>query len=403
MLWWVLPGALLIGAAAWGTAQWLLQGLPHLPIPQQVSTRIEAVRTALAAAAGVGAGVTLLLAVRRQRHQEVATWHTTHDASERRVTELYTKAVEQLGHDKAPVRLGGLYALERLGQDTPALRQTIVNVICAYLRMPYEHPPDRQIQQNEPGVPRTVIGGVAKLSNSPRHDPLEEFQVRLTAQRILTDHLRHQTSAAPSRWWPRPLDRSSRHWADIHLDLIGATLSDLDLRACRIRSARFDLATFHGTAVCNDAIFDRDAWFGGTTFNGGATFDGVIFNGRVGFNGGTFDGVASFSGATFNGGTEFVGVTFDGNAEFSGAMFIGGASFHDATFSADVTFDGAGAGLKTARLAGARLAPMAAGMVRVLPFHWHIEADADGWQTLRLATPAELTQDGGEENLPANG
>jgi hypothetical protein len=31
-------------------------------------------------------------------------------------------AVEQLGSGKAPVRLGGLYALERFAQDTPRLR-----------------------------------------------------------------------------------------------------------------------------------------------------------------------------------------------------------------------------------------------------------------------------------------
>ncbi|RSM95837.1 hypothetical protein DMB42_49020 [Nonomuraea sp. WAC 01424] len=53
---------------------------------------------------------------------------------------MYAKAVEQLGNEQAPVRLGGLYALERLAQDTPALRQTIVDVICAYLRMPYALP-----------------------------------------------------------------------------------------------------------------------------------------------------------------------------------------------------------------------------------------------------------------------
>ena len=59
------------------------------------------------------------------------------DATERRITELYTKAFEQLGNDKGAVRLGGLYALERLAQDNPPHRQTIVNVICAYLRMPF--------------------------------------------------------------------------------------------------------------------------------------------------------------------------------------------------------------------------------------------------------------------------
>jgi hypothetical protein len=66
--------------------------------------------------------------------------HTITDATERRVTELYTKAADQLGSDKAPVRLAGLYALERLAQDSPGQRQTIVNVICAYLQMPYTPP-----------------------------------------------------------------------------------------------------------------------------------------------------------------------------------------------------------------------------------------------------------------------
>jgi hypothetical protein len=95
----------------------------------------------------VGAAVTLMLAFRRQRHQEHAAHvtaylaekvadNTKHDATERWVTDLYTKAAEQLGHAGAAVRLAGLYALERLAQDDPGHRQTIVNVICAYLRMP---------------------------------------------------------------------------------------------------------------------------------------------------------------------------------------------------------------------------------------------------------------------------
>jgi hypothetical protein len=65
---------------------------------------------------------------------------TRHDATERRITDLYTKAADQLGSDKAPVRLAGLYALERLAQDNPEHQQTIVNLVCAYLRMPYRPP-----------------------------------------------------------------------------------------------------------------------------------------------------------------------------------------------------------------------------------------------------------------------
>ena len=54
-----------------------------------------------------------------QQHQEIATALTDRDATERRMAELYTRAAEQLGNDKAPVRLGGLYALEGSLRTTP--------------------------------------------------------------------------------------------------------------------------------------------------------------------------------------------------------------------------------------------------------------------------------------------
>ena len=128
---------------------WLLTIASHAkPGTDQANSRLDAVRTGLAAGAGAGAAVGLMLAFRRQHHQEVATGLTDLDATERRITELYTKAVEQLGSDKAPVRLGGLYALERLAQDNPAHRQTIVNVICAYLRMPFS--PTTPVSKLEP-------------------------------------------------------------------------------------------------------------------------------------------------------------------------------------------------------------------------------------------------------------
>jgi hypothetical protein len=46
------------------------------------------------------------------------------DATERRITELSTRAVEQLGSGKVAVRLCDLYALEGLAQGDPYHRQT---------------------------------------------------------------------------------------------------------------------------------------------------------------------------------------------------------------------------------------------------------------------------------------
>ncbi|MEU6741925.1 hypothetical protein [Streptosporangium sandarakinum] len=92
------------------------------------------------------------------------------------MTELYTKAVEQLGRDKAALRLGGLYALERLAQDSPGHRQIIVNVICAYLRMPYTPPEpapapdpegDRKATLRAARRPGETPDGAENLSGQP--------------------------------------------------------------------------------------------------------------------------------------------------------------------------------------------------------------------------------------------
>ena len=135
---WTLAAAAAVVVVGVGVIIWLLAiASGAKPGTDRANAQMDAVRTGLAAGAGAGAAVGLMLAFRRQHHQEISTVLTDRDATERRITELYTKAVEQLGNDKAPVRLGGLYALERLAQDNSAQRQTIVNVICAYLRMPF--------------------------------------------------------------------------------------------------------------------------------------------------------------------------------------------------------------------------------------------------------------------------
>ncbi|MEV6825665.1 pentapeptide repeat-containing protein [Amycolatopsis sp. NPDC051102] len=64
-------------------------------------------------------------------------------------TERFGKAVEQIGSDKLDVRLGGIYALERLADDSSRDRSTIAQVISAFVRThstcmerPSQPPPD---------------------------------------------------------------------------------------------------------------------------------------------------------------------------------------------------------------------------------------------------------------------
>ncbi len=180
------------------------------------------------------------------------------DAVERRVTELYTKAADQLGSDKAPVRMAGLYALERLAHGNPDHRQTIVSVVGAYLRMPFDLPESLDDEQKE-----------------QMRSATEELEVRKTAQRILSTHLRIRNS--------RDAGESAVHWPGLSIDLSGARLVDFSLSWCRLVHARFDRAVFHGQTHFHQTEFLGDARFPGATFHGDADFTEAIFHARAQF------------------------------------------------------------------------------------------------------------------------
>jgi hypothetical protein len=203
---------------------------------QEELVRLEAIRVASTLAVGAGGIIALWLAARRQRSTELelarqydADRASELDAIERRITDLYTKAADQLGSEKAPVRLAGLYALERVGSGAPSQRATIVSVVCAYLRMPV--PPG-----GEPGDAPTADSEWA-----------QEHQVRLTAQRIL----KRRISTVVGR-----LDHDSERWPGVAVDLTSAELSGADFARTDLSDAVFARASLMG-ADCSGALGDH--------------------------------------------------------------------------------------------------------------------------------------------------
>jgi hypothetical protein len=57
------------------------------------------------------------------------------------ITERFTRAIDQLGHAELDVRLGGIYALERIANDSPDDRATITEVLAAFVRSHAPWPP----------------------------------------------------------------------------------------------------------------------------------------------------------------------------------------------------------------------------------------------------------------------
>jgi Pentapeptide repeats (9 copies) len=353
---WMLAAVAAVVIVAFVVTIWLLAiASGAKPGTDRANSRLDAVRTGLAAGAGAGAAVGLMLAFRRQHHQEIATVLTDLDATERRITELYTKAVEQLGNDKAPVRLGGLYALERLAQDNPAHRQTIVDVICAYLRMPF--PP------------------TAPAGNLDREDAWQqERQVRLTAQRILTEHLR-DGKAKEKRSTDPP---GPRFWPDIRLDLVGATLIDFDLGNGVIADANFCAVTFSGHAWFAEAAFSGDAAFDGATFNDAVVFLQATFGGRASFGKATVGGGAWFDTAIFGGGADFSAATFGDTAWFRGATFGGHTWFDEVTFGGWAVFEAATFGGGEGSLSFKRSRVLSSDHRPAWPTGWCLGSDGNG-------------------------
>ena len=205
-----------------------------IDVSKDVSAQIEVVKTSLAVGAGTAGIVALVLAGRRQWSNERASHATEHDAIERRITELYTKAVEQIGSSQAAVRLGGLYALERLGQNTEGQREAVFNVICSYLRMPYTPPGDRP-GADSPQTERDLFD-----------QRTQERQVRATAHRLVHRHRIHGID-----WWDLPapdLAHANLYRADLaQADLARAAIPHADLAQADLRGADLTGADLYET------------------------------------------------------------------------------------------------------------------------------------------------------------
>ncbi|MGH4010652.1 MAG: pentapeptide repeat-containing protein [Pseudonocardiaceae bacterium] len=290
---------------------------------------------------GIGGAVALLLTARRQRYTELALVHTDRDTTERRITELYTKAADQLGSDQAPVRLAGLYALERLAHSTVEHRQTIVDVICAYLRMPYTPPSmlGQSYRSPEPARRRRTRPLTSRESRQERAE--QEKQVRLTAQDILLRNLRVTTQRR--RWW-RHTPPPAPTWPGIRLNLTGALLLEFSLTDCQLDSAVFRRAQFTGEthflrvrfthmADFSGAQFTDTVYFQGAQFINEAYFRGAQFTGEVDFNYAQFLSLTSFRGAQFTGAIGFRGAQFTGAVDFRVTQFTGMTDFTSAQFT----------------------------------------------------------------------
>ncbi|MDH2425891.1 pentapeptide repeat-containing protein [Sphaerisporangium sp. TRM90804] len=384
--WWVLAGVVIIVVSMWGSTAVLLSLADAAPdAARRVELRLDAVKTGLTVGAGAAGLVALLLGVRRQWLGERTQAYQEYDAGERRVTELYTKAADQLGHDKAAVRLAGLHALERVAQDTPEQRQTVVDVICAYLRMPppaaepgsqaAEHPagPSPAPVKAEgpegkagspPGPERKKAGGPAYPERRKAGGPASAEQGKAGAPAYPE---RRKAGGPASAEQGKAGDAVGPEWEANGSAGAGwkaggsagpgrgeAGGVSLDAQELQVRATAQRILGNHLRWSRSEPVPPATFWPGIDLDLTGAYLVKLDFNDcrmrRAAFDEATFTGFARFGGATFGDRAVFSGAVFRGTANwrdaghkagFEQAVFEDEALFREAVFALRADFRGA--------------------------------------------------------------
>lgn len=117
---------------------WLLWKLPQVRVDSEPSLtskeRIElenSTRNSLSQAFGtlsqtIG-GVVLVVGV-------YFTWRNLIAVEEKQVTERFTRAIDQLGSDKVEICVGGIYALERIAEDSRKDHWVVMEVLASFVK-----------------------------------------------------------------------------------------------------------------------------------------------------------------------------------------------------------------------------------------------------------------------------
>ncbi|RJQ74669.1 hypothetical protein D5S17_22110 [Pseudonocardiaceae bacterium YIM PH 21723] len=251
MKWFLLGTVVLAVGVTAGVTGWVLTA-------DQSTSLVEALKAGGLAGASIVALYGLWLNDRRRRVEE----QRQQVDSSRLDQERFLKSIELLGNDADQVRVGAMHALSGLAHNTPAYTQTVLDVLCAYLRRPFHHP--RYDDERAPDL-KDFAAPQPRLVDEDVVEADRERQVRIAAQQLITDLLPDRGTA-------------DQHY---HLDLTGASLEFLNLSGkvvCRLLARR---ATFHGRSRLDNLEVHGWAMFTGSEFCGPADLRDSVFSGGL--------------------------------------------------------------------------------------------------------------------------
>ena len=290
--------------------------------------------------------------------------------------ERYTKAVEQLGDEKAPVRMGGVYTLvglvdewledESIEKYEYRLKegQVIINNLCAYIRSPFT----LASRYDELSKDNPISEGIYKDNQqkfySDKAELKAEADVRLGIIKEIHDRLQGSGKNAPGAWsgfeydfsgstFFYPIDLTKSYYTK-PVNFRGSVYEgEADFRGsvyegeADFRGSIYKKNVTFSTYLFDPSYYQGEANFSGSTYEGGADFSGSTYKGEANFSGSTykkdvtfsmFSDTAMITRSTYKGKVDFSGSTYKGEACFAGSTYKGVAYFHDSIYQGEVYF-----------------------------------------------------------------
>ena len=270
--------------------------------------------------------------------------------------ERYTKAVEQLGDEKAPVRMGGVYTLvglvdewledESIDKYEDRLKegQVIINNLCAYIRSPFTLA--TRYDELSQDTPTTEV--IYKDSQQKSHKKWQIISNNLYAcirSRFTPDS--HHAELSQDSYTAFYKDKEQEFYAD------KANLkSEADVRLSIIKEIHDRLQGPDENTPGAWSDFEYD--FSGSTFfypvdltksyyKKPVNFSGSHYYKKVNFSGSTYEKDATFSTfnfrSTYQGWTDFTRSTYQDEAHFSSSTYQDEAHFSSSTYQEKAYFN----------------------------------------------------------------
>jgi len=252
---WIVPLVLVGLVAAWKGPEWQLASRQALLTPKEYLELQNSYRATIVQALG---GLFLLLTIYFTWRRVTATERQVEIAGEGQITERFTRAIEQLGSDKLEIRLGGIYALERIARDSEKDHWPIMEVLTAYVRENSPLPEEAEDGEKRDPEPITTdiqailtVIGRRRVEFDLRGQWLDLSRTNLSDANLsdasLSDANLLEANLSEAKLYRANLSRAFLIWANLSgAHLIGTNLAGSYLREANLSGADLSGAKLKG-------------------------------------------------------------------------------------------------------------------------------------------------------------